>query len=98
MVLEHAKVFFDQIGPLGALLFSLVSLVVSVVAFFGKWGFTEASAENKIRRDLGASTAKRIAELADQHYWAIAKAAGTLSTGLRSYIELIELRLYVGYA
>jgi len=98
MVLEHAKVFFDQIGPLGALLFSLVSLVVSVVAFLGKWGFTEASAENKIRRDLGASTAKRIAELADQHYWAIANAAGTLSTGLRSYIELIELRLYVGYA
>lgn len=98
MVLEHAKVFFDQIGPLGALLFSLVSLAVSMVAFFGKWGFKEASAENKIRRDFGTSTAKRIAELADQHYWAIANAAGTLSTGLRSYLEQIELRLYVSYA
>jgi len=96
--LESAKAFFDHLGPYGPLIFSLVSLVVSVAAFVGKWGFKEASAENKIRRDFGTSTAKRIAKLADQHYWAIANAAGTLSTGLRSHLELIELRLYVGYA
>jgi hypothetical protein len=78
-------------------LLSGTSLVISIAAFLGKWGFKELSAKNKMRRDFGANTAKRIAELADQHYWAIATAAGMLSTGLRAYLERIEMQLYVDF-
>jgi len=72
-ILESGKFFWEVIkdhgGIVTASVLSLASLVVSVAAFLGKRSFEELSARNKIKRDFADATGKKIAELANQHYW-----------------------------
>ncbi|HEV2100171.1 MAG TPA: hypothetical protein VGR45_14765, partial [Stellaceae bacterium] len=98
-----AKVFAELLKPellkiigISGLVAVIVSLVVyNVFAYIGNFGFAELAARNKIRRDFANATGIQISELANKHYWAIANAAGTLSVGLRDYLEALELSLYV---
>jgi hypothetical protein len=72
----------------------LLWVFIQSSTFLGKWAFSERSAHNSVRRNFAAETGKHIAEQANQHYWAIANAAGTLSVGLRGYIKDVEVHLY----
>jgi hypothetical protein len=72
----------------------LGGLIVSALLWVGNWVLSEQSAHNSVRRNFAAETGKHIAEQANQHYWAIANAAGTLSVGLRGYVEDVEVHLY----
>lgn len=89
------KDLITAVGISGALMIVAMGLVVGALAFLGKWMFAELSAHNKVRRDFAAATGTRIAELANNHYWAIANAAGTLSVDLRGYLQKVEIQLYV---
>jgi len=93
-----SKDMIAVLGLGGVLALAALGLVIGALAFLGKFGFGELSARYKIQRDFAGSTGQQIAALANQHYWAIANAAGTLSVGLRSYLEAVEIRLYLRWA
>lgn len=75
-----------------------ILIVVYVFPSIGEALFGEFAAGGKIRREFADATAKQVASLANQHYWTIANAAGTLSGELRSYLEAVEICLYLDFA
>lgn len=90
-----SKELIASLGVGGAVAMSLLSLGVAFAGATGKWLLGERSAKNKVRLDFAGATGAQIASLANEHYWAIATAAGTLSVGLRDYLEAVEIRLYL---
>ena len=96
----------DTVSPLPKLLVELGALVATpfLAAVLGALGWLAArfydqrSAVWAVKRSFAEATTKRVVELSNQHYWALANAAGTFSAELRNYLRMLEVHLFVHFA
>jgi len=65
-----------------------------VVAWVGARVWDYLSAELTLRRTFVQETTKRVVQLSETHYWALANAAGTLAGRLDEHLRQVELLLF----